>query len=131
MNSFKQSSPRLTGGEKGGEMDQQYGLEFLKENQKLRDEIERLNTELQQMKVTVPDYDILEQTSQEGLVNIVVGLMNELEQYKEALRLAAFDAENEIGCPPAENRACCKWQGDYSPCIDCITNYYLTKAKGG
>jgi hypothetical protein len=58
-------------------------------------------------------------------------LRTELQQYKEALRLATNDAEKEIGCPPAENRACCKWQGDHSPCIDCITNYYLTKAKGG
>lgn len=57
-------------------------------------------------------------------------LKGQLEQHKEALRLATNDAEKEIGCPPAENRACCKWQGDHSPCIDCITNYYLTKAKG-
>ena len=73
-------------------MDQQYGLELLKENRELR---------------------------------------QELEQYKEALRLATNDAEKEIGCPPVESRACCKWQGDHGTCIDCIINYYLTKAKGG
>ena len=58
-------------------------------------------------------------------------LKGQLEQYKEALRLATNDAEKEIGCPPVESRACCKWQGDHGTCIDCIINYYLTKAKGG
>lgn len=73
-------------------MDQQYGLELLKENQELR---------------------------------------QKLEQYKETLRLAVIDAEKEIGCPPVERRDCNKWSGDYGPCIECIANYYLTKAKGG
>jgi hypothetical protein len=119
-------------------MDQQYGLEFLKENQKLRDEIERLNTELQQMKVTVPDYDILEQTSQEGLVNIVVGLMNELEQYKEALRLAcericfhghSCPAELIANFDAFECRDTCDVVGQKP--FDCWVKYFLTKAKGG
>jgi hypothetical protein len=54
-----------------------------------------LEAELQQMKAAVPDYDVLEQTSQEGLVNIVVGVGNqlqkaeaELQRYKEALKSA-------------------------------------------
>jgi hypothetical protein len=57
-------------------------------------------------------------------------LESELQQYKEALRLAV-DAEKEILCPPVKKRDCNKWQGNYGPCIECITNYYLTQAKGG
>lgn len=142
-------------------MDQQYGLELLRENQKLRDEIERLNdwkriienapgqakdtaierfnftqsimpiieiwkekvqtleAELQQMKAAVPDYDILEQTSQEGLVNIVVGLMNELEQHKEALNNMSVSLRENV-----------KFYFEIGSKED-LVNYFLTKAKGG
>lgn len=58
-------------------------------------------------------------------------LESELQQYKRALRSMANEAENEISCPPEESRACCQWQGDREACIDCIVNYYITKAKGG
>jgi hypothetical protein len=61
---------------------------------------------------------------------LMVAKESELQQYKEALRLAV-DAEKEILCPPVKKRDCNKWQGNYGPCIECIINYYLTKAKGG
>ena len=91
-----------------------------------------LEAELQQMKAAVPDYDILEQTSQEGLVNIVVGLVNELQQYKEATddilrfsrKLMVLVRNEKVAkeVPEAVN-VLNEWIGK----IDDI----LTKAKGG
>jgi hypothetical protein len=88
--SFKQSSPRLTGGEKGGEMDQQYWLELLKENRELRQELER---------------------------------------YKEALRLAIRDLHKLNHYCPAGIFYTCK--DTTKTCFECLERYYLDKAKGG
>ncbi len=70
-----------------------------------------LESQLQQMKAAVPDYDVLEQTDQEGLVNIVVEIVNQLEQYKEALRLACEHYQKKINC------------------LECFVEYFLNKVK--
>jgi hypothetical protein len=60
---------------------------------------------------------------------LMVAKESELQQYKEALRLACENLAETKGCPESNYK--CNDNGGENPCNECFTNYFLTKAKGG